>query len=98
MTNPRDPEGLMPDAGVDGPPVDPDGELPFDGAAMDGGQDRAAFTGGTDTGERSGERSGEPEARFPGAGDEVTMTTGDAGSGFGAGVVASDDGAEAAGE
>ena len=68
MTNPRDPEGLMPDAGVDGPPVNPD------------------------------EPTGEPEARFPGAGDDVTMTTGDAGSGFGAGVVAADEATEDAGE
>ena len=94
MTNPRDPEGLMPDAGVDGPPVNPDGELPFDGAAMDGGQDRAAFTGRRDP----VEPTGDPEARFPGAGDDVTMTTGDAGSGFGAGVVAADEASEAAGE
>jgi hypothetical protein len=94
MTNPRDPEGLMPDAGVDGPPVNPDGELPFDGAAMDGGLDRDALTGRTDP----DEPSGDAESRFPGASDDVTMTTGDAGSGFGAGVVAADDATEAAGE
>ena len=94
MTNPRDPEGLMPDAGVDGPPVNADGELPSDGAAMDGGMDRDAFSGRTET----DEPPADPEATFPGAGDDVTMTTGDAGSGFGAGVVAADAATEAAGE
>jgi hypothetical protein len=94
MTNPRDPEGLMPDAGVDGPPVNPDGELPFDGAAMDGGLDREALAGRTDT----DEFGGDPDARFPGPDEDPTMTTADAGSGFGAGVVSADDAAEAAGE
>ena len=59
MTNPRDPEGLMPGADVDGPPVTPEGDLPFDGTALDGGLD----------------------------GDGLRDRTGDAGSGFGAGVV-----------
>jgi hypothetical protein len=71
MTNPRDPEGLMPDAGIDGPPVDDDGELPIDR---------------------------EPDARFPGADEDATMTAGDAGSGFGAGVVSSDASEATAGE
>ena len=93
MTNPRDPEGLMPDAGVDGPPVNPEGELPFDGAAMDGGLDREALAGRTAT----AAFGGDPDARFPGADEDPTMTAGDAGSGFGAGVVADEDAGAAAG-
>lgn len=82
MTNPRDPEGLMPDAGPDGPDVTAEGHLPFDGAAMEGGQDRAAFVGRTDV-DRFGS---DPDTRFPGESEDPTMTTGDAGSASGAGV------------
>lgn len=86
MTNPRDPEGLMPDADVDGPDITADGELPFGGAAMDGGLDRDALAGRTDT----DAFGGDPDARFPGDAEDPTMTTGDAGSGSGAGVTQAD--------
>ena len=66
----------------------------FDGAAMDGGVNRDALRGRTDT----GELGGDPDARFPGADEDPTMTAGDAGSGFGAGVVSDDDAGTAAGE
>jgi hypothetical protein len=82
MTNPRDPEGLMPDAGPDGPPVDSSGALPFDGTAMDGGLDREAMAGRTDV----DAFGGDPDARFPGADEDPTLTGGDDGSGTGAGV------------
>ena len=94
MTNPRDPEGLMPDAGVDGPPLARDGELPFDGAALDGGLDSDALEGRTDT----DELGGDPDMRFPGDTEDPVMTTGDAGSATGAGVTSDVDAASAAGE
>ncbi len=84
MTNPRDPEGLMPDADVAGPP--PDGSLgpsgdpgnrPFPGPATD-------TEPGPETAAGSGQRTdvdelgSDPEVRFPGASDDPTMTTADA--------------------
>jgi hypothetical protein len=78
MTNPRDPEGLMPDATDEaGPPVDLGGALPGDDAALDGGSvdtDRSALAGRTDT----DAFGSDPDMRFPGDSEDPTMTTADA--------------------
>jgi len=78
MTNPRDPEGLMPDADEAGPPVGPEGELPGgdtidDGGPLDPNLDRAALAGRTDT----DEYGSDPDMRFPGDAEDPTMTTAD---------------------
>jgi hypothetical protein len=78
MTNPRDPEGLMPDAEEAGPPVGADGELPGRGGLDDGGPldsnlDRAALADRTDT----DEYGSDPDMRFPGDAEDPTMTTAD---------------------
>ncbi len=71
MTNPRDPEGLMPDADVDGPPeVDP-GAHPVDDAPVDDGLDREALAGRTDL-DRYG---GDPDVRYTGDAEDPSMTT-----------------------
>jgi hypothetical protein len=93
MTNPRDPEGLMPDADVDGPPVTPDGELPLGGAALDGGLDREALRERSDT----DAFGGDPDARFPGDAEDPVMTTGEARTGE-AGTLSDEDAGTAAGE
>jgi hypothetical protein len=74
MTNPRDPEGLMPDAGAEGPAVNDEGALPFDGSALDGGLDRDALADRTDL----DAHGGDPDARFPGEAEDPPMTTRDA--------------------
>jgi hypothetical protein len=78
MTNPRDPEGLMPAAEEAGPPVGADGELPGDDALADGGPldsnlDRSALADRTDT----DEYGSDPDMRFPGDAEDPTMTTAD---------------------
>ena len=94
MTNPRDPEGLMPDSDVDGPPVSREGDLPFDGAALDGGLDREALEGRTDT----DPFGGDPDMRFPGDAEDPVMTAGDAGSATGERPTSDVDAGAAAGE
>jgi hypothetical protein len=77
MTNPRDPEGLMPDADEAGPPVGADGALPDGDAAVGGGSpdaDPTSLAGRTDT-DRFGS---DPDVRFPGESEDPTMTTADA--------------------
>ena len=77
MTNPRDPEGLMPAADEAGPPVSPDGGLPGADASLDAGSidtDPGALAGRTDT----DEQGSDPDMRFPGASEDPTMTTADA--------------------
>jgi|tagenome__1003787_1003787.scaffolds.fasta_scaffold17051131_1 hypothetical protein len=89
MTNPRDPEGLMPDADEAGPPIGADGELPRDSATGDdtgldsglgaglgsasGGLDQSALADRTDT----DEFGSDPDMRFPGDAEDPTMTTAD---------------------
>ena len=70
MTNPRDPEGLMPDADVIG---GPDAPSPFDDASsaasgVDPLRDR------TDT----DEFGSDPDVRFPGDAEDPSMSTADA--------------------
>jgi hypothetical protein len=77
MTNPRDPEGLMPDADEAGPPVTPDGALPGADAAVRGGPleaDPTGLAGRTDT----DAYGSDPDTRFPGESEDPTMTTADA--------------------
>ncbi len=78
MTNPRDPEGLMPDATDEaGPPVGPDGALPGEGAAIDGESidtNPGGLAGRTDT----DAFGSDPDMRFPGESEDPTMTTADA--------------------
>ncbi len=71
MTNPRDPEGLMPAAGVDGPrDLDRD-EPPTDDAPVGEGLDREALAGRTDM-DRFG---GDPDVRYAGDAEDPSMTT-----------------------
>jgi hypothetical protein len=77
MTNPRDPEGLMPDADVTGGP-DPD--VSGTGDAMGPDTDR---TGG-DAADPLADRTdldafgSDPDVRFPGTDEDPSMTTADA--------------------
>jgi hypothetical protein len=78
MTNPRDPEGLMPAATDEaGPPVGEGGALPGDDAAIQGESIDTApsgVDGRTDT----DEFGSDPDTRFPGESEDPTMTTADA--------------------
>ena len=78
MTNPRDPEGLMPDADVTGGP-DPDAPSAFElaaqrlaGAEEDSGEDPLA--GRTDV----DQYGSDPDVRFPGDSEDPAMSTADA--------------------
>jgi len=70
MTNPRDPEGLMPDADVSG---GPEAAAPFDDATdaasgMDPLRDRTDVD----------EFGSDPDMRFPGDSEDPTISTADA--------------------
>ena len=73
MTNPRDPEGLMPDADVSGGPETGSDATPFDRAAETvTGADPLADRTDTDP------FGSDPDMRFPGDAEDPGMSTADA--------------------
>jgi len=74
MTNPRDPEGLMPEADVTGgPEAGSDAATTFDRAAE-------AVTGADPLGDRTDTDpfGSDPDMRFPGDSEDPSMSTADA--------------------
>ena len=74
MTNPRDPEGLMPEADVTGGPETDAGLIsPFEEAAE-------AITGADPLGDRTDtdEFGSDPDMRFPGDAEDPQLSTADA--------------------
>ena len=74
MTNPRDPEGLMPEADVTGGPEAGSGQTsPFD-------QPAAAVTGADPLADRTDtdEFGSDPDMRFPGDAEDPQLSTADA--------------------
>jgi hypothetical protein len=74
MTNPRDPEGLMPEADVTGGPEAGQGATtPFEEAAE-------AVTGADPLGDRTDtdQFGSDPDMRFPGDAEDPQMSTADA--------------------
>jgi hypothetical protein len=88
MTNPRDPEGLMPDADVSGGPADEAGRAGADASPFDLGAEELSGAnplldddGSTDAlaGRTDVDQFGsDPDVRFPGDSEDPTMSTADA--------------------